>query len=187
LRRLLWNPGELRNLSGATVRLQDYRDLDGEPFDAIASLEMGEHVGDGSCPAYAATLFRVLRPEGKLPLQQMSRGAVAPGGGAFIESYIAPDMTMVPVGETVTRLEAAGFEVRGVEAMREHYVWTVRAWAEELERHREEVIAVAGEGQLRVWRLYLAGGALAFEENRMGVNQILAVRTTVDSRSGLAA
>ncbi|HVV13900.1 cyclopropane-fatty-acyl-phospholipid synthase family protein [Amycolatopsis sp.] len=159
---------------GLNVRLQDYRDLSGEPFDAIASLEMGEHVGAGNYPRYAATLHRMLRPGGKLLLQQMSRGTVAPGGGAFIESYIAPDMTMVPVWETLARLEAAGFEIRGVEALREHYVWTVRAWAEQLEKRRDEVVALAGEGQLRVWRLYLAGGALAFEENRMGVNQILA-------------
>ncbi len=167
-----------RGLSGkATVRLQDYRDLSGEPFDAIASLEMGEHVGAGNYPGYASVLRRMVRSGGPLLLQQMSRGATAPGGGAFIESYVAPDMTMVPVGETLGLLENAGFEIRGVEALREHYAWTVRAWAGQLEKHAEEIVAIAGEGQLRVWRLYLAGGALAFEENRMGVNQILAVRS----------
>ncbi|GAB3561841.1 cyclopropane-fatty-acyl-phospholipid synthase family protein [Amycolatopsis endophytica] len=166
-----------RGLTGkATVRLQDYRELSGEPFDAIASLEMGEHVGDGNYPVYTATLHRMLKPGAPLLLQQMSRGATAPGGGAFIESYIAPDMTMVPIGTTLGLLEDAGFEIRGVEALREHYVRTVRDWSEQLEKHADQVVAIAGEGQLRVWRLYLAGGALAFEENRMGVNQILARR-----------
>jgi cyclopropane-fatty-acyl-phospholipid synthase len=113
----------------------------------------------------------------------MSRGAVAPGGGAFIESYIAPDMTMRPLGRTIDHLTAAGFEVRDVEALREHYTRTIRAWGDTVERRTEQLAALAGAGQVRVWRLYLAGGALAFEENRMGVDQILAARTTVDGRS----
>ncbi|TNC20584.1 SAM-dependent methyltransferase [Amycolatopsis alkalitolerans] len=166
-----------RDLSGvARVCHQDYRDLSGEPFDAIVSLEMGEHVGARNYSGYAATLHRMLKPGAPLLLQQMSRDATAPGGGAFIESYVAPDMTMVPIGMTLGLLENAGFEIRGVEALREHYVCTVRAWAERLEKHAEEITRIAGATQLRVWRLYLAGGALAFEENRMGVNQILAKR-----------
>jgi cyclopropane-fatty-acyl-phospholipid synthase len=82
-------------------------------------------------------------------------------------------------------LERAGLEVRDVEAMREHYVWTVDAWARTLEEHAEELTALVGVGQLRVWRLYLAGGSLAFQENRMGVDQILAVRPTVAGSSGM--
>ena len=70
----------------------------------------------------------------------------------------------------------AGFEIRGVLAMREHYVRTIREWARTLDGDADRITAIAGVGQLRVWRLYLAGVALAFEENRMGVNQILAQR-----------
>ncbi|MDQ3578417.1 MAG: cyclopropane-fatty-acyl-phospholipid synthase family protein [Actinomycetota bacterium] len=167
------------------IRLQDYRDLTDEPFDAIGTLEMGEHVGAENYPVYAATLYRMLKPEGRLLLQQMSRGANAQGGGAFIESYVAPDMNMRPVGQTVDFLERAGLEIRDVEALREHYVWTVRAWADTLEEKWDELVAVVGEEQARVWRLYLAGGALAFAENRMGVNQILAVRPTPVGTNGL--
>jgi cyclopropane-fatty-acyl-phospholipid synthase len=169
------------------VRLQDYRDVHDEPYDAVASIEMGEHVGEQNYPEYAATLHRALKPGGRLVLQQMSRGAVAPGGGAFIERYIAPDMTMRPVGATLNHLTWAGFEVRDVHAMREHYVRTCRAWLATLERRWPDVVALVGAEQARVWRLYLAGGALAFEENRMGVDQIVAVRTGVDGRSGMPA
>ena len=169
--------------SAVEVRLQDYRDVDDPAFDAVASIEMGEHVGERNYPEYAATLFRALRPGGRLVLQQMSRGAVAPGGGAFIERYIAPDMTMRPVGATLNHLARAGFEVRDVHAMREHYVRTCRAWLDTLERRWPDVVALVGVEQARVWRLYLAGGALAFEENRMGVDQIVAVRTRVDGRT----
>jgi cyclopropane-fatty-acyl-phospholipid synthase len=170
------------------VRLQDYRDIPDTGFDAIGTIEMGEHVGLGNYPTYAAQLFRLLKPEGRLLLQQMSRAASAPkapGGGSFIERYVAPDMHMRPVGETIAMLERAGLEVRDVEAMREHYVWTVDAWARTLEERAAELTALVGEGQLRVWRLYFAGGALAFQENRMGVDQILAVRPTAAGGSGM--
>jgi cyclopropane-fatty-acyl-phospholipid synthase len=169
------------------VRLQDYREITGPAFDAVASIEMGEHVGEENYPTYAATLFRLLKPTGRLVLQQMSRGAVAPGGGAFIETYIAPDMTMRPIGATLGHLAAAGFEIRDVQAMREHYVWTCRAWADTLQKRWSDVVALVGVEQARVWRLYLAGGALAFAGNRMGVDQIVAVRTTVDGQSGIPA
>ncbi|MET1075573.1 MAG: class I SAM-dependent methyltransferase, partial [Umezawaea sp.] len=168
-----------------SVKLQDYREIDDAPFDAISTIEMGEHVGEENYPEYASTLHRLLKPEGRLLLQQMSRGANAPGGGAFIESYVAPDMHMRPVSATVGHLERAGLEIRDVEALREHYVRTVRAWAATLEERWDEVVALVGEGQARVWRLYLAGGALTFEEGRMGVDQILAVRPSSNGTSGM--
>jgi cyclopropane-fatty-acyl-phospholipid synthase len=160
----------------ADVRIQDYRDpLDG-PYDAIASVEMGEHVGAAQYPRFCAALHGLLRPGGRLLIQQMSRSGRAPGGGSFIESYITPDMHMRPVGETVRLIEDAGFEVVGVQALREHYVRTIRDWLANLEANLAAVEQILTREQVRVWRLYLAGGALAFEEGRMGVDQILAVR-----------
>ncbi|HYX58853.1 MAG TPA: cyclopropane-fatty-acyl-phospholipid synthase family protein [Streptosporangiaceae bacterium] len=157
------------------VRIQDYRDpLDG-PYDAIASVEMGEHVGAARYPAFCAALYGRLRPGGRLLIQQMSR-TTRRGGGPFIESYIAPDMDMRPVGETIRLIQDAGFEVLGVEAMREHYARTIRAWLENFEANLPAITTILTAEQVRVWRLYLAGGALAFEQGRMGVDQILAVK-----------
>ncbi|WP_243789627.1 cyclopropane-fatty-acyl-phospholipid synthase family protein [Saccharopolyspora gloriosae] len=167
------------------VRLQDYREIDDQPFEAVASIEMGEHVGESRYPEYAATLHRLLRPGGRLLIQQMSRAGNAPGGGAFIEAYIAADMSMVPVGRTLGRLEQAGLEIRDVQAMREHYTRTVAEWARTLDENWERAVALIGPEQARIWRLYLAGGGLAFEENRMGVDQILAMKTTVDGAGSL--
>ncbi|RZT84748.1 cyclopropane-fatty-acyl-phospholipid synthase [Pseudonocardia sediminis] len=171
------------------IRLQDYREIPDQPFDAISSIEMGEHVGQDNYPVYAAQLHKLLRPHGRLLIQQMSRGAVgennAPGGGAFMESYVAPDMYMRPVGETIGFLERAGNEVVDVHSLREHYVWTVRPWLDTLQDNRSEAVRMIGEEQFRIWLLYLAGAALAFEENRMGVHQILMVRPGADGRSGL--
>jgi cyclopropane-fatty-acyl-phospholipid synthase len=167
------------------IRLQDYRDVADGPYDAVVSLEMGEHVGPHKYPTYARQLFCQLRPEGRLLLQQMSRHGAAPGGGAFIESYIAPDMHMRPVGQTIDLLEAAGFEVRDVHALREHYVRTVASWYDTFEQRWDDVVALVGEEVARVWRLYLVGGALAFEEGRMGVDQILAVKPDPAGVSGM--
>ena len=160
----------------AQVLIQDYRDTADGRYDAIASVEMGEHVGAGNYPAFCAKLHGLLRPGGRLLIQQMSRAGNHPGGGPFIESYVAADMHMRPVGETVGLLEDAGLEVLGVQAMRPHYVRTIRAWLDNLERKLPEVEAIIGPERVRLWRLYLAGGALAFEEGRMGVDQILAAR-----------
>ncbi len=167
------------------LRLCDYRDLSDGPYDAITAIEMGEHVGRGNYPAFATTLHRLLAPQGRLLIQQMSRGGAHPGGGPFIERYIAPDMHMRPVAETIAVLAAAGFEVRDVHAMREHYVHTVRAWQQQLDARWGEIVAAVGVTQARVWRLYLAGGALAFAENRMGLDQILAVKPTAAGGSGM--
>jgi cyclopropane-fatty-acyl-phospholipid synthase len=169
------------------VRLQDYRDVADEPFDAVATIEMGEHVGAANYPLFAGRLHAQLRPHGRLLVQQMSRpkGSASPGGGAFIESYVAPDMHMRPVGETVDLLESAGLEVRDVQALREHYVRTALAWLSTVESRWADVVELVGEPMARVWRLYMVGGALTFEENRMGVDQILAVRPGPDGTSGL--
>ncbi|MFF3290050.1 class I SAM-dependent methyltransferase [Streptomyces sp. NPDC003023] len=169
------------------VQQRDYRDIEGGSYEAVSTIEMGEHVGDAEYPAFAAVLHGMLRPQGRLLVQQMSRGANAPGGGAFIESYIAPDMHMRPLGDTVSLLETAGLEVRAVESMREHYTRTVGAWHRTLEDRWAEFTALVGEETARVWRLYLVGGALAFEERRMGVDQILAVRPSGIGRSGMPA
>ncbi len=162
------------------VRRQDYRELGGQhtQFDAVGSVEMGEHVGEQQYPTFVDVMHRVLKPGGRLLLQQMSRGEnTAPGGGPFIEAYIAPDMHMRPLWRTLKYVQDGGFEVRHVEAMREHYVRTAEHWLATLEKNFDRFVALQGEEVARVWRLYLVGGALAFEQGRMGVDQILAVKS----------
>ncbi len=169
-------------------RLQDYRDVRDGLYDAATSIEMGEHVGDEHYPEFVANLERLLRDHGRLLVQQMSRGgAVAPGGGPFIEAYIAPDMHMRPVGETVGLIESAGFEVRDVHSLREHYARTARAWRATFESHWNEVVDLVGEETARVWRLYLVAGVVAFEERSMGVDQILAVKPDPSGGVGMPA
>jgi cyclopropane-fatty-acyl-phospholipid synthase len=164
------------------IRVEDYRDIADGPFDAAASIEMGEHVGRQNYPTFARLLHRCVRPGGRVLIQQMSRRGDHPGGGPFIESFIAPDMHMRPLGQTIALLEEAGLATIVVEAMREHYVRTADKWIDNLETHWDAAVALIGEEGARVWRLYLAGGRLAFEQGRMGVDQILLARLAAGAR-----
>ncbi|MFD7242515.1 class I SAM-dependent methyltransferase [Streptomyces massasporeus] len=171
------------------IRVQDYRDVRDGPYDAISSIGMAEHVGADRYLEYAADLYDLLKPGGRLLNHQIAR---RPQGDettysvdAFIDSYVFPDGELQPIGATVAQLERAGFEVRDVEAIREHYALTLRHWVERLEADWQRAVQLAGPGRARVWRLYMAASALAFERNRIGVNQVLAVRTPEPGTSGM--
>jgi cyclopropane-fatty-acyl-phospholipid synthase len=169
------------------IRLEDYRELDDGPFDAISSVGMAEHVGTEPYAEYAAILYAQLKPGGRLLNHQISRlhlPAKQPHQArSFIDAYVFPDGELAPVGTTVTLLEQAGFEVRDVHALREHYGRTLRAWVANLESEWAAAVQLTSPGRARVWRLYMAASALAFEQSRIGVNQVLAVK---DHRDGAA-
>ncbi|MFJ7271441.1 class I SAM-dependent methyltransferase [Streptomyces sp. NPDC099050] len=171
------------------IRVQDYRDVKDGPYDAISSIGMAEHVGAQRYRTYAHTLYGLLRPGGRLLNHQIARRPEPDEEtyriDAFIDAYVFPDGELSPLGTTVGELERAGFEVRDVEALREHYALTLRAWVARLEEHWEEAQRLTSPGRARVWQLYMAASALAFEHNRLGVNQVLAVRTGRRSASGM--
>jgi cyclopropane-fatty-acyl-phospholipid synthase len=146
---------------------------------------MGEHVGQRNYGTYVKALRDNVVPGGRVLIQQMSRRGRYPGGGPFIESFIAPDMHMRPVGETVELIESGGLEVRDVHALREHYVRTVDAWYRTFEDNWDRAVGLVGEEVARVWRLYLVGGSMAFRDGRMGVDQILAVRPDDNGESSM--
>ncbi|MFE9845675.1 class I SAM-dependent methyltransferase [Streptomyces goshikiensis] len=171
------------------IRIQDYRDVKDGPYDAISSIGMAEHVGAARYREYARTLHGLLRPGGRLLNHQIARPPEADESAyrvdEFIDAYVFPDGELSPLAGTVGELERAGFEVRDVEALREHYALTLRAWVARLELHREEAVRLTSPGRVRVWLLYMAACALGFEHNRLGVNQVLAVRSDGAGRSGL--
>ncbi|SEO59556.1 SAM-dependent methyltransferase [Actinacidiphila rubida] len=173
------------------IRVQDYRDVKDGPFDAISSIGMAEHVGSEGYLEYARTLYALVRPGGRLLNHQIARRPLVDEAGyhvdEFIDRYVFPDGELSPVGTTVARLEEAGFEVRDVEALREHYARTLRAWVANLEDHWTAAAAATSEGRARVWRLYMAASAVSFQRNRIGVNQVLAVRTGDEGDAGMPA
>ncbi|MCK8434096.1 class I SAM-dependent methyltransferase [Streptomyces sp. D2-8] len=171
------------------IRVQDYRDVRDGPYDAISSIGMAEHVGGERYLEYAADLYNLLKPGGRLLNHQIARrpqrDEMTYSVDAFIDSYVFPDGELQPIGSTVDRLERAGFEVRDVEAIREHYALTLRQWVARLEADWQRAVQLTSPGRARIWRLYMAASALAFERNRIGVNQVLAVRTPLSGASDL--
>ncbi|TCJ97475.1 SAM-dependent methyltransferase [Nocardia alba] len=158
------------------IRLADYRDLRGEEFDVISSIGMFEHVGSGRAAEYFDTLRALLHPRGRL----LNHAISSPGGSimrnrSFIGRYVFPDGELVDVGEVVLAMQRAGFEVRDVEALREHYALTLRQWVANLENSWEQAVSLVGEGRARIWRLYMAASALGFEDGGLGIHQVLGV------------
>ncbi|MFF2811510.1 class I SAM-dependent methyltransferase [Streptomyces sp. NPDC058000] len=171
------------------IRVQDYREITDGPFDAISSIGMAEHVGRAQYAEYANALYALLKPGGRLLNHQIARRPLSDEEtyrvDEFIDRYVFPDGELAPVGRTAGQLEDAGFEVRDVEAIREHYALTLRQWVANLEDHWAEAVRLTSPGRARVWRLYMAASALSFERNRIGVNQVLAVRTPDSGAAGM--
>jgi cyclopropane-fatty-acyl-phospholipid synthase len=169
------------------IRIQDERDVDDGPFDAISSVGMFEHVGAERLSEYFAHLFSLLPAQGRL----LNHGISRPPGRrtrfirrGFIDRYVFPDGELHEVGSVVSVMQRAGFEVRDVEGLREHYALTLRRWVANLEANRTAGLALVGEGRYRVWRLYMAAAARNFEQGRTQVHQVVAVRSD-GGRSGL--
>ncbi|MEU8698442.1 cyclopropane-fatty-acyl-phospholipid synthase family protein [Streptomyces sp. NPDC048680] len=162
------------------IRVQDYRDVRDGPYDAISSIGMAEHVGSVRYREYADDVYALLKPGGRLLNHQIARRPEKDESAyhvdEFIDAYVFPDGELAPLGRTVATLEEAGFEARDVESLREHYALTLRRWVANLEKDWNLAVKMTSPGRARVWRLYMAASALSFEHNKIGVNQILAVR-----------
>ncbi|WP_277832166.1 SAM-dependent methyltransferase [Speluncibacter jeojiensis] len=163
------------------LRLQDWRTLDEGGFDAIASIGMAEHVGREHYDHYCAAMLALLRPGGRLLNHQIAATpGPQPGHRTFIDAYVFPDGDLLPLAMVIDKLELAGFEVRDVQCLREHYGRTLRAWVRNLERHWDECVRLTSPGRARVWHLYMALSAIGFERGLLRVNQTLTVRPTAD-------
>ncbi|HEY8200914.1 MAG TPA: cyclopropane-fatty-acyl-phospholipid synthase family protein [Actinomycetota bacterium] len=159
------------------IRLQDYRDLRDEEFDAISSIGMLEHVGHARLHEYSAILAGVLRPGGRL----LNHAITTPNGAtigrrSFIGRYVFPDGELPDLAAVVAATQQTGLEVRDVESLREHYALTLRAGLANLESNWEQALALVGPARSRIWRLYMSGSVVSFERAEIGVNQVLAVK-----------
>jgi cyclopropane-fatty-acyl-phospholipid synthase len=165
------------------IRVQDYRLVEDGPFDAISSIGMAEHVGHRRMSTYFDTLYRLLRPGGRILNHAISSvGGSKMAKRGFVHRYVSPDGELPDVGMTTLKMEKAGFEVRDVENLREHYATTLRYWVANLERNWTDAVALVGEGRARVWRLYMSGSINGFDEGRIQLHQTLAVRAHADGR-----
>jgi cyclopropane-fatty-acyl-phospholipid synthase len=154
-----------------TIRVQDYRELDGERFDAICSIGMVEHVGGERIDQYARQLAGLLRPGGRLLNHGIARLYEAPTG-AFNRRYVFPDSDPLPLSRVLLALERAGFVTEHVEGFRRDYAETLRHWARRLDEHLDEAVGMAGAERVRVWRLYLRAARRSFESGYLSIYQV---------------
>jgi cyclopropane-fatty-acyl-phospholipid synthase len=153
------------------IRLQDYRELAGERFDAIASIGMVEHVGQRRIDRYARRLAGMLRPGGRLLNHGIARLYEA-ALGVFTMRYVFPDSEPLPLSRVLLALERAGFVTEHVEGFGPDYVETLRHWARRLDDRRADAVRIAGAERVRVWRLYLRGARKNFESGFLSVYQV---------------
>jgi cyclopropane-fatty-acyl-phospholipid synthase len=155
------------------IRLQDYRDVRDEPFDAISSIGMVEHVGSNQIDEYMRVCARVLKPGAQFLNHGIARLRVGePEAGPFSERYVFPDAAPLHVSRIITAMERAGLETHHVEDFRLDYAETLRHWARRLDEHLVEAERIAGPERLRVWRLYLRAARQGFETGFTSVFQV---------------
>jgi cyclopropane-fatty-acyl-phospholipid synthase len=168
------------------VLLADYREIsDWNYYDKIASIGMFEHVGEKRALTYFKQAYKLLKYGGVFLNHAISSNYHEYGKppSQFIRKYVFPDGELLPIYLTVEKAEEAGFEVRDVESLREHYTLTLMHWVKNLEENYRKVVEVAGETKYRVWRLYMASSAYQFLTNRIGLYQTLLVKTHPNGES----
>lgn len=168
--------GEHKMSSQCDVELMDFRELACQTarFHKIASVGMSEHVGRKHIAGYFQHVYNMLLPRGLFLNHSITRRAGRDRHKpSFIDRYIFPDGELLTVSEMVNAAERAGFEVRDVEDLREHYDETLRRWVAALNEHESEAIALTDAPTVRTWRLYMSGCAENFRRGEIAVHQLL--------------
>jgi cyclopropane-fatty-acyl-phospholipid synthase len=168
------------------VELRDYRELDeNQPFDKLVSVGMFEHVGQALLPVYFQKAWKLLKSGGVFLNHGIAQNVHVPYQDSnFNDRYVFPDGELVPINVTLREAEKAGFEIRDVESLREHYAQTLRQWVRRLEKNHETALQYVDEATYRVWRLFMSGSAHGFETGRLNLYQILLVKAP-EQPSGL--
>jgi len=156
------------------IQVRDYRDVRGERFDAVSSIGMIEHVGEGQIDEYAQVIAGVLEPDGLVLNHGITWSQPEVHIGAeFSERYVFPGGEIPPLSRVIVAFERAGMELHHVENLHEHYSETLRHWAARLDQHLDEAERLAGAERVRVWRLYLRAARNGFELGNNLLHQIL--------------
>lgn len=156
------------------VRQMDYRDLkkSGLEFDRIVSVGMMEHVGRGSYEEFMENVDAVLKPKGLCLLHFIS-ALEEHEGDAWIRKYIFPGGVIPSLREIINILPDYHFYTLDVESLRRHYNKTLLCWRENFNKCRERIVEEKGEEFARMWELYLASCAAAFQNGVVDIHQIL--------------
>jgi len=176
-----------RGLTGRVrVELRDYLDLPEQPvYDKIASVGMFEHVGVGRFPRYFGKIFAVLKPGGMvlnhgITLNSVDAQNLGSGISDFVEDYVFPGGQLTHVARVIEGLARRGLEAIDAESLREHYARTLWHWVDRLESRADIARAEVGEEKYRIWRIYMAGSAHAFDRGWLSLWQVLAGKPLAD-------
>lgn len=159
------------------IRLQDYREVQGT-FDRITSVGMFEHVGLTNLPAYFAKVGQLLADDGVvmnhgITSSDAASGDSPHGGGTFIDKYVFPQGELPHISLALSAMQEGGIEPLDVENLRRHYARTLAMWTDRFEERGAEVRGLVDEKTYRIWRVYLAGCAYAFDVDNVAIFQVV--------------
>ena len=168
------------------VQMRDYREVT-EPYDVITSIGMFEQVGEDQLSAYFQQVNRILHPGGVFLNHGIARRVVEQTWDPqnFSNAYVFPDGDLSPISHTLRVAEEAGFEVRDVESLREHYILTLKNWIHNLEGRHDEALRHVDEPTYRVWRAYMSASEYGFRSGRLNLYQSLLFKPAGYGPSGL--
>lgn len=165
----------------ADLRLQDYRDIDDGPYDAICSIEMIEAVGQPYWAEYFATLHRLLKPGGRACIQsivikdQLFDRYIR--GTDFIQQYIFPGGCLPSPSHFRAAAEQAGLRVEQAFSFGYDYAETLRRWRQSFVQQRAQVQSLGFDPSfLRTWEFYLVYCEAAFDTQNIDVLQYTLVK-----------
>jgi cyclopropane-fatty-acyl-phospholipid synthase len=140
---------------------------------------MFEHVGQALLPVYFRKAWDLLADGGVFLNHGIAQGVLSGGniGGTFSDRYVFPDGELEPIYLSCREAEKAGFEVRDVESLREHYALTLRHWVRRLEANHRKALDYVDETTYRIWRLFMSGSVYGFETGRLNLYQTLLVKS----------
>jgi len=160
----------------AEIRMQDYRDVNDGPFDAVLSIEMLEAVGQEYWATYFETVSRLLKPGGRACIQtiviadQLFERYIS--STDFIQQYIFPGGCLPCPRALRQHASQAGLKVVDEFAFGPDYAETLRRWRQQFLASREQVLQLGfDEPFIRLWEFYLAYCEAAFDEGSTNVMQ----------------
>ncbi len=158
------------------LRLQDYRDIDDGPYDAIVSIEMFEAVGHAYWPRFFSTLATQLAPGGRACIQTITiRDELFDRylrSTDFIQQFVFPGGLLPSTPQFRAQAQAAGLRVVDALEFGGDYAETLARWRQAFDAREAEVRALGFDNRfVRLWRFYLAYCEAAFATGNTGVVQ----------------
>ncbi len=165
----------------SNLRLQDYRDIDDGPYDAICSIEMLEAVGQEYWDTYFQSVARLLKSGGKACVQTITIDDSLfdryVKSTDFIQQYIFPGGCLPCPSEFRAHAERAGLKVIDELAFGLDYAETLRRWRHQFMADKAQVLQLGfDERFIRIWEFYLAYCEAAFEQHNTDVMQFTLVK-----------